>query len=279
MEEKKENKTDNKEKDAGGQAPGQPGQQGYYYPPPYYCPPQPQTPKSDKPKWAGYLLITVAILGIIMSGMMAAGSIFMDDIENWDFDNWGTTDVHGRIADNTGAPLDNVTVSILDTHLTTMTNATGHYEILGVPAGFREIRVEKDGYETDTYSAIIADPDEDKKHDEFGFEGDNEFNFTMTPGAGENQYTIDEDIFPGMMENITQLLAVCAVIGFVCSIFALLGGVFALKRERWGMVVMGAVLGIFTIGFGLGLVLAIIALIIVLLAKDEFKKEGDKAAN
>ncbi|MCK4971630.1 MAG: hypothetical protein KAS77_13935, partial [Thermoplasmata archaeon] len=52
---------------------------------------------------------------------------------------------------------------------------------------------------------------------------------------------------------------------------------YAFKRRNLMIVVIGCVAGIFTFGFGIGTVLAFIALFILLLAIDEFKE--DKTAD
>lgn len=55
----------------------------------------------------------------------------------------------------------------------------------------------------------------------------------------------------------------------ICSIVALIGGIFALKRKNYGIVVAGSLVGIFSFG----LILAIVALFVLLLASDEFYEE------
>ncbi|MFW6041107.1 MAG: hypothetical protein ACOC85_04655 [Thermoplasmatota archaeon] len=49
----------------------------------------------------------------------------------------------------------------------------------------------------------------------------------------------------------------------------MIGGIFALKRKNYGIVVAGSLVGIFSFG----LILAIVALFVLLLASDEFYEE------
>ena len=45
----------------------------------------------------------------------------------------------------------------------------------------------------------------------------------------------------------------------------------ALRRRMWGLALVGSILGLFTIGyFGLSSLLSLIALIVLVMSKDEF---------
>ena len=67
------------------------------------------------------------------------------------------------------------------------------------------------------------------------------------------------------------LVIVCGAIAFILSILALLGGVMALRRRMWGLALVGSILGLFSIGFfGLSSLLSLIALIVLVMSKDEF---------
>jgi hypothetical protein len=66
------------------------------------------------------------------------------------------------------------------------------------------------------------------------------------------------------------LLAVVAVPGIILSIVAIVGGIYALKRNVWGLALAGAICALlFTLPF-LGWILAILAIIFVSLGKREF---------
>lgn len=71
---------------------------------------------------------------------------------------------------------------------------------------------------------------------------------------------------PGLAEAI----AICGAIGIIFSLIALLGGVFAIQRKMWGLAIAGGILGLFTLGFVIGSILALIGLILVAVARKEF---------
>ena len=66
-----------------------------------------------------------------------------------------------------------------------------------------------------------------------------------------------------MFENI---LLVCGILFIILSLVILLTGFMALKRKSWGFTIVGSILAILFSGGILG----IIALILLILAKDEF---------
>ena len=56
---------------------------------------------------------------------------------------------------------------------------------------------------------------------------------------------------------------VCGIMMVVFAIFALLGGIFALKQKNYKFALMGAIIGILSLGFIFGSILSIIALIMI----------------
>jgi hypothetical protein len=84
---------------------------------------------------------------------------------------------------------------------------------------------------------------------------------------------IDQALPPGITtEQLQQILQTCSIIGIVLSLFPLLGGVLAIQRKLWGIAVLGAVIGLVTIGPVLiSSILSIIALILLVMAKNSFR--------
>jgi len=79
------------------------------------------------------------------------------------------------------------------------------------------------------------------------------------------------------IEQIESILGVCTVIGFIVSIFPILGGILSLKRKSWGFCIVLSILGLFTIGpFLISSILAFIGLILIAISKNEFKANADK---
>jgi len=268
-----------------GQAAQQPPQGFQYYPGygyypqkyPYYIPPAPRTQRSEKPKIAGALLIVAAMLGMIFSVFMVGMPMFFENIEDAPHMSGELTSIGGTITDETNAPLPNVTVTILDTGMFVRTDANGTYRMNGVPVGYHQIRYEKTGYNTIMYGKTVGFDIDYAEHGPGSWRSiddtENTFDFTMTPGAstvelGETKDVHDE--FPGPFRTIMTSLGVLTL---VFSVVALVGGIMALRREHYGLAVVGSILGIFSIGFILGAVLALIALFILLLSSKEFKRK------
>ncbi len=77
-------------------------------------------------------------------------------------------------------------------------------------------------------------------------------------------------ITPAQLESFVQI---CATIGIILSIFPLLGGILSIQRKLWGGAVACSIIAIFTVGpVFLSSIMGIIAVILVFLSKDEFKK-------
>ena len=100
-------------------------------------------------------------------------------------------------------------------------------------------------------------------------------------------YTIDTILFESIMDNINQmvgnenpfdegqiigLVRACLTIGIVISIFPILGGILAIKRKLFYIVIVGGIFGIFSIGvFYLSIILSIISLVLLIQSKDQFQ--------
>ncbi|MFE3846122.1 hypothetical protein ACFL1L_04610 [Thermoplasmatota archaeon] len=79
------------------------------------------------------------------------------------------------------------------------------------------------------------------------------------------------------IEQIESILGVCTVIGFIVSIFPILGGILSFKRKSWSFCIVLSILGLFTIGpFLISSILAFIGLILIAISKNEFKANVDK---
>ena len=237
----------------------------------YYEPPTRTEYRSSKPGIAGSLLIIAGILGIVMAGAMFAGSVVFGNFEGMveNFSPTDPVDISGKVTFTNGDPVENATVSIIGHNLSTETDENGVYYMYNAPFGQQRIRVELDGYNTIIQKVYITP--EERKSDWEGFSEEEDlgskYNFVLTPGDD----TIEKGSYPdwGFIEGI---LKVCGTVIIILSIITLTAGLFALKRKMFPFVVIGAVVGIFTMGFIIGTIMCIIALFILLLSKDEFKK-------
>ena len=85
---------------------------------------------------------------------------------------------------------------------------------------------------------------------------------------------IDPSILPEeiTIEQIQQILQTCSIIGIVLSLLPILGGILAIQRKLWGIAVLGAVLGLLTVGpVFVSSVLSLIGLILLVMAKNAFR--------
>jgi hypothetical protein len=70
---------------------------------------------------------------------------------------------------------------------------------------------------------------------------------------------------------VSDIVMICMVIFIILSVIAILGGYFATQRTKWGIALVGAIVGLFTIGpVCLSSITALIALILLFMSKDEF---------
>jgi hypothetical protein len=239
----------------------------------YYEPPRPYVEKSNKPKIAGALIIITAILGIIFGGALFVGAALFSDMEGFigAFSPTETGEVTGKITLVNGTPVENVNVSIVGEDISTMTDADGEYSLLEVPMGNKKIKIEKEGYTTIIKKAFINPSNSDANINvdpEADPGGGNEHDFVLTPGTG----VTNTGEYPPF-ELFSAFMAACGLMALIFSVIAIIGGYFAMKRRNFGMAAAGAFFGILAVGFGIGTVMGIIALLVLFLAKDEFSKE------
>ncbi len=249
----------------------------WYAPPPQaYGPPG----RSGKPKIVGILLIFSGVLSIIMGGFFGAMMVnivpWMDD---WSNNSTGTGEIYGQVIYLNATPAAGVNVTVTDLNLMAATNESGHYRILNVANGWHDMKVEMPGYKTFIKSVYVNIMGVSGTGSPGTGQGATKADFQLQPGSGELR--IGETHTPGSKavpmdqnaRNILQSLgAVCMVLGVVLGAFAVLGGYFALRTERLGIVALGALCGILSLGFAIGSILAIIALILLLLSTEEFDR-------
>jgi hypothetical protein len=77
---------------------------------------------------------------------------------------------------------------------------------------------------------------------------------------------------PISIEQLQSILLTCGIIGCILSIFTLAGGIVALKRKAWGLAIVGAILGLFTIGpVFLSSGISLVGLILLMISKKDFQ--------
>ena len=80
-------------------------------------------------------------------------------------------------------------------------------------------------------------------------------------------------------ENITatqikNFLNICGTIGIIISVITLLGGLFSIQKKKWELTLVCALIGLFSLGpiIFLSSILSFIALILIIFAKNEFRR-------
>ena len=72
--------------------------------------------------------------------------------------------------------------------------------------------------------------------------------------------------------DIKDIFVICGSVSFFLSIFTVLGGIMAIKKQMWGLALTGGILGLFTIGpLFASSILSLIGLILVFISKKEFQ--------
>jgi hypothetical protein len=226
----------------------------YHY---YYEPPKVKPGKSSKPTIAGALLIIHGIVSILLAAMlilligtMAEGGEFLGMND--------TADLTGTVVYQNGTPAEGVTITIIGEDISTQTGSNGGYYIYDAPAGNQRIQVEKDGYNTIIHKTYINPSDPNNPQDQ-----GNDHDFTLRPG---NETVEQGDYLPWAF--IETFSYVCASIIIITSILSIIGGIYALQRKHYGFAIGAAVAGVVSLG-----ILAFIALFILIISKDEFKKK------
>ena len=236
----------------------------------YYEPKHARKERSSKPGIAGALLIITAVLGLIAGTMMLGSGFYMNSFDE-DFEFWAGSDegdVHGRVTFMNGTGVEGVTVSIVGEGMQVTTDADGYYWIYNVPAGNTEVRVQKAGYNTYIKKVMVTPFGGEWVTEDNNMDDNNEYDFVMTEGSSE----IERGEYPDW-DVISSFVFVCSSLVIVFAVLALVGGYFAIKRKSYGFAVLGAVLGLFTL---IGAIFALVALIILAISKDEFKRGGNE---
>ena len=73
-------------------------------------------------------------------------------------------------------------------------------------------------------------------------------------------------MIPGVPAEVMGILAAIAIPLIILGIIAIVGGVYALKRSKWGLALAGSICSLFCVW-----ILAVLAIIFVAMGRDEFE--------
>ncbi len=167
-----------------------------------------------------FLIVTFAI-----EFPIAAMLVYYGSSESVDFGD--TLTLQGTIITEDDAILSGVRVSIVGTNLSSLSDIRGNYRIPNAPTGIWRIRAATDGYKEETHKVLI--------HRTFTERMD----FVMEEVEQEDRTNEFNDLW---------FFYTLAVVMMIFSSFIIAGGFYSFKRMRFSVVLVGAILGMFTMG-------------------------------
>ena len=209
---------------------------------------------------ASVLLILVFLFGILHGiNTMILGTTEFISIDE---PKPETSDISGSVRDNqTGRPIKNCKVRILETGQSTVTNSDGQYFIANVKAGVHRIRAEADGY-------IILNKEVTIDPELMGV-----INFELDEGVGSK--TVDESIeLIGSQEK--DDMNVFAILIIIFASLAIVSSLLVYRQLFFHISIVTSFISILSIGFGVGIVLGIFAFILISLSASSFGTTSGK---
>jgi hypothetical protein len=274
------------------QIPPPPPQYHPYPPPqyPYYYPPQPPPPPPPIYSWEMYPHVArelmrpkrkrsqaFALIGIFLLITFAlefpiAGLLmYYASAEEVDFG--GTLTLTGEVKAEDGSAVSGATIVILGTDLITISDSDGEYSIENAPSGIWHVMVSRSGYKDEEHKVLL----------ERGFS--DTLNFELEQGSGKTE------------ENGLWFFFSLAILMMMFSTFVFAGSYYSFNNRRFAVVLVGAVMGIFTMtapfvfGFSspvfalgsIGMILSLSALLMAIANRKAFsptehtdEQRGDK---
>ena len=220
--------------------------------------------KTNKPMIAGILLVIVFISAIITSSSvlitiepMKTNEKFLNNI----FASIGEVTITGTVLDNiTKQPIKNVTISVVDTNISTFSK-NGSFELKNVPVGYRTLNISAEDYKALHVKIFLLKnlfSKEKIKQD-----------FYLDKGSG-----VEEKEERGLLNLLIKSWYICSILIIIFGLLALVGAIACFMRKYIIIALIGSIFGIFTFGIiFIGPLCSIIALIIILLSREEFKNE------
>ena len=220
--------------------------------------------KTNKPMIAGILLVIVFISAIITSSSvlitiepMKTNEKFLNNI----FASIGEVTITGTVLDNiTKQPIKNVTISVVDTNISTFSK-NGSFELKNVPVGYRTLNISAEDYKALHVKIFLLKnlfSKEKIKQD-----------FYLDKGSG-----VEEKEETGLLNLLIKSWYICSILIIIFGLLALVGAIACFMRKYIIIALIGSIFGIFTFGIiFIGPLCSIIALIIILLSREEFKNE------
>ncbi len=201
---------------------------------------------SAKPLIAGLLLIIAFILGVSMGSSLLIGPEFK-----------GEGFYQAEVYDENKEPLENVSIYLIENgaKLVAKTDSNGYFSLNNISAGKHLIEIKKEGYKSIRVEIFVMPSSISIIKDQF----------FMKKGEG---FIKEKTLFAMIIDYLPYL----AIFFIIVSFPALIGGIFCLLKKNFIVAIIGAIFGIASIGFLIGSLFSIIALILIILSKNDFKK-------
>jgi len=201
-------------------------------------------PKTNKPIIAAIILMCVFGIGVTTA-------IFSEQFIETSLDVASAFGLKGNVEINvknsTNSSIEGALLDLND--MAKNTNADGLVSFKDVELGIQTIEISKEGYKAQKYEMLVVPFLK------------NEMDVKLEEGTGVAK-----------TDKIDTLG--CSFIIAIFSAFALIGVVACLKRQNLDVAVAGSIIGIFSFGFFLiGSILSIIAFVIIMKSRDEFRND------
>lgn len=96
--------------------------------------------------------------------------------------------------------------------------------------------------------------------------------FSAVPSIVE-QSAKEQKLSSSEIDSAKQIGQVCVIAIIILAIFALVGGILALRKKMWALALTGSILGLFTFGpIAICSILSLIALILIAMSRKEFSR-------
>jgi len=205
--------------------------------------------RSMKPVIAGILLVIIFLSGIAMSGILLFS---LDSLSNINV----PSEFEGKVVDSGGKALESINVSVVGhPEIHAVTDSNGKFLIKNITSGKQTLIFTGDGYGNLTAKVFVLPWNITLPYDKF----------VMGNEQREQK---------SLIIKVFDLRVALSAFIIAMSTAALVGGIAAIARKRFGIALIGAVLGtisgMFTV---VGIVLGIIAIVLLLLSKDEFESK------
>ncbi len=205
--------------------------------------------KSIKPVIAGILLVMVFLSGIMVSGVLLFSFDSLNSINT-------PSEFVGTVVNGRGDGIEGINISVTGhPGLHAVTDSNGKFIIKDITSGKQKLYLTGEGYNSLTAEVFVL-----PWNITFPYE-----KFKMTAGNGETKQK-------STLIKVLEFGPILSALIILFSTVALVGGIMAIMRKHYTIVFIGAIFGIisgiFTI---IGIILGIIALVLLLLSKEEFE--------